>query len=52
MQLQDYLEFINPDEIHLKGHRIGIEDVIKIVLRWMLVYCDYGNSDNSIIKSL
>ena len=32
MQLQDYLEFINPDEIHLKGHRIGIEDVIKYYL--------------------
>jgi uncharacterized protein (DUF433 family) len=32
MQLEDYLKFINPDEIRLKGHRIGIEDVIKYYL--------------------
>lgn len=32
MQLEDYLEFINPNEIRLKGHRIGIEDIIKYYL--------------------
>ncbi|MEB3883367.1 DUF433 domain-containing protein [Lyngbya sp. CCY1209] len=32
MQLEDYLEFIDPDEIRLKGHRIGIEDIIKYYL--------------------
>jgi uncharacterized protein (DUF433 family) len=29
MQLEDYFEFLNPDDIRIKGHRIGIEDVIK-----------------------
>ena len=29
MQLEDYFEFFQPDDIRIKGHRIGIEDVIK-----------------------
>lgn len=32
MQLEDYLEFLNPDDIRIKGHRIGIDDVIKYYL--------------------
>jgi uncharacterized protein (DUF433 family) len=28
MQLEDYFDFLAPDEIRLKGHRIGIEDVL------------------------
>lgn len=28
MQLEDYLDLISPDVIRLKGHRVGIEDVI------------------------
>lgn len=32
MQLEDYFEFRFPDEIRIKGHRIGIEDVIKYYL--------------------
>ena len=28
MQLEDYLDFISPDDIRLKGHRIGIDDVL------------------------
>jgi uncharacterized protein (DUF433 family) len=28
MQLEDYLDRVSPDVIRLKGHRIGIEDVI------------------------
>ena len=29
MQLDDYLDTIGPDVIRLKGHRIGIEDVVE-----------------------
>jgi len=29
MQLEDYFEFVAVDNIQLKGHRIGIEDVLK-----------------------
>ena len=29
MQLEDYLDFVNPDIIRLKGHRIGIEHVVE-----------------------
>ncbi|TAE66072.1 MAG: DUF433 domain-containing protein [Oscillatoriales cyanobacterium] len=32
MQLEDYFEFLDPDDIRIKGHRIGIEDVIKYYL--------------------
>ncbi len=28
MLLEDYFEFIGPDEIRLKGHRVFIEDVL------------------------
>jgi uncharacterized protein (DUF433 family) len=28
MQLEDYFDFISPDDIRLKGHRIGIDDVL------------------------
>ena len=28
MQLEDYFDFIGPDEIRLKGHRIGIEAIL------------------------
>lgn len=28
MQLEDYLEFHGPDDIRLKGHRIGIDHII------------------------
>lgn len=28
MQLEDYFEFLGPDDIRLKGHRIGIESVL------------------------
>ncbi|NEQ38640.1 MAG: DUF433 domain-containing protein [Okeania sp. SIO3I5] len=28
MKLEDYFEFLNPDDIRIKGHRIGIDDVI------------------------
>ncbi|MBD1823787.1 DUF433 domain-containing protein [Cyanobacteria bacterium FACHB-DQ100] len=32
MQLEDYFEFASPDEIRFKGHRIGLEDVLKYYL--------------------
>ena len=32
MLLEDYFDFLNPDDIHIKGHRIGIQDVIKYYL--------------------
>jgi hypothetical protein len=28
MRLEDYLEFLQPDVIRLKGHRIGLEDIV------------------------
>jgi uncharacterized protein (DUF433 family) len=28
MQLEDYFEFLSPDDIRIKGHRIGIDDVL------------------------
>ncbi|MEM1168479.1 MAG: DUF433 domain-containing protein [Cyanobacteria bacterium P01_H01_bin.35] len=28
MKLEDYFEFLNSDDIRIKGHRIGIDDVI------------------------
>ena len=28
MQLEDYFEFLAPDDIRIKGHRIGIETVL------------------------
>lgn len=32
MQLEDYFEFYSPNEIRFKGHRIGLEDVLKYYL--------------------
>jgi uncharacterized protein (DUF433 family) len=28
MQLEDYFDFLGPDDIRIKGHRIGIEHVL------------------------
>jgi len=28
MQLEDYFEFLDPDDIRIKGHRIGIDNVL------------------------
>jgi uncharacterized protein (DUF433 family) len=28
MQLEDYFDFLSPDDIRIKGHRIGIEHVL------------------------
>jgi uncharacterized protein (DUF433 family) len=28
MQIEEYFEFLQPDDIRLKGHRIGIESVL------------------------
>jgi uncharacterized protein (DUF433 family) len=28
MRLEDYFEFLSPDDIRFKGHRIGIDDVL------------------------
>jgi uncharacterized protein (DUF433 family) len=32
MLLESYFEFLNPDDIRIKGHRIGIDVVIKYYL--------------------
>ena len=32
MQLEDYFEFLSPDDIRIKGHRIGIDDVLEYFL--------------------
>ena len=32
MQLEDYFEVLNPDDIRIKGHRIGIDDVLTYYL--------------------
>lgn len=29
MQLEDYLDFHDPDDIRLKGHRLGLEHIIE-----------------------
>lgn len=29
MLLEDYFEVLNPDDIRIKGHRIGIDDVLE-----------------------
>ncbi len=37
MQLEDYFEFVAVDNIQLKGHRIGIEDVLELLqINYML----------------
>lgn len=28
MNLEDYFDFVAPDDIRIKGHRVGIEDVL------------------------
>lgn len=33
MQLEDYFEFLEPDDIRIKGHRIGIDNVINYYLQ-------------------
>jgi uncharacterized protein (DUF433 family) len=33
MQLEDYFEFLDPDDIRLKGHCIGIQHVIEYYLQ-------------------
>jgi len=30
MQLEDYFDFTEPDVIRIKGHRLGLEDVIEL----------------------
>jgi uncharacterized protein (DUF433 family) len=32
MKLEDYFDFLSPDDIRLKGHRIGIDDVLEYYL--------------------
>ena len=32
MRLEDYFDFLAPDDIRLKGHRIGIDDVLRYYL--------------------
>ena len=32
MQLEDFFEFIGPDDIRIKGHRIGIESILNLYL--------------------
>lgn len=44
MQLEDYFEFIAEDDIRLKGHRIGIDDVLK--------YYRQGYSPQEILQEL
>jgi uncharacterized protein (DUF433 family) len=33
MQLEDYFEFLDSDDIRIKGHRIGIDNVIQYYLQ-------------------
>ena len=33
VQLEDYFDFLNPDDIRIKGHRIGIDNVIEYYLQ-------------------
>ena len=32
MQIEDYLDFLSPDDIRIKHHRIGIDDVLELYL--------------------
>ena len=32
MQLEDYFDFLSPDDIRIKGHRIGIDNVLDLYL--------------------
>jgi uncharacterized protein (DUF433 family) len=29
MQLEDYFEFLEPNDIHIRGHRVGIESILR-----------------------
>ncbi|NJP10345.1 MAG: DUF433 domain-containing protein [Leptolyngbyaceae cyanobacterium RU_5_1] len=33
MQLEDYFEFLSPEDIRIKGHRIGIDNVLDYYLQ-------------------
>jgi uncharacterized protein (DUF433 family) len=44
MLLEDYFDFLSPDDIRIKGHRIGIQDVIK--------YYSSGYSPEEILEEL
>ncbi|MEA5606141.1 DUF433 domain-containing protein [Nostoc sp. UHCC 0252] len=44
MQLEDYFDFLDPDDIRIKGHRIGIDNVIQYYLQ--------GYSPEQIIEEL
>jgi uncharacterized protein (DUF433 family) len=44
MQLEDYFEFLSEDDIRLKGHRIGLDDVLYYYLE--------GYSPEEIIANL
>ncbi|HEY9794991.1 MAG TPA: DUF433 domain-containing protein [Leptolyngbyaceae cyanobacterium] len=33
MQLEDYFDFLSPDDIRIKGHRIGIDNVLDYYLQ-------------------
>ncbi len=32
MQLEDYFNFLSPDDIRIKGHRIGLDDLLELYL--------------------
>lgn len=32
MQLEDYFDFLSPDDIRIKGHRIGVDNVLEYYL--------------------
>ena len=32
MQLEDYFDFLSPDDIRIKGHRIGIDHILEYFL--------------------
>ncbi|NET91497.1 MAG: DUF433 domain-containing protein [Kamptonema sp. SIO1D9] len=32
MQLEDYFNFLSPDDIRIKGHRLGIDNVLEYFL--------------------
>lgn len=45
MLLEDYFDFLEPDVIRIKGHRIGIEDVLEMYQRGYppeLIADEYG----------
>jgi uncharacterized protein (DUF433 family) len=33
MQLEDYFDFLSPDDIRIKGHRIGIDNILEYFLQ-------------------